>query len=134
MNLTSYINTINYKQRITSLLEDEAKRLTPKEFSQFSIPLEQELDRLEGEIAEYEMQSTPTVLTCSVCHSSFSRWMLPYVKATASIWMNGATRVPNREEGQYILSDQLLYQDNWEGSGNLQSIASIHRPEVTLHA
>jgi hypothetical protein len=116
MELNEYINTVNYRQRITSLLCEEAKRLSPKQFLQFSIPFQQELDRLEGEIAFYEVLSTPTLVAHNVNCGSFTRLVQPHVKPTANIWLHGSLHVAHRgEAGKYVLSDRLLYQDTWEG-------------------
>ena len=115
MDLNEYINSINYRQRIISMLEEEARRLPPKQFSQFSAPLQQELDRLDGEIAFYEVSSTPTLVSHTLNCDSFNRLVEPRVKAASNIWLNGAIQATcTAQTGSYVLSNQFLYQDAWE--------------------
>lgn len=120
MDFNKYINTINYRQRVMSMLEEEARRLPAKQYSQFSAPLQQELDRLEGEIAWYEVLSTPTLVSYTLNCDSFNRLVEPKVKAFSNIWFNGAIHATCiAHKGPYVLSNQFLYQDAWEGPAQM---------------
>ena len=113
MFLPEYINTQSYRRRVAALLAEQKQKLSEKQFSQFAAPFVLELQRLDSELANYEQESTPTLVSGGNC-CSFTRMVAPLVEVPTTVWLCGSLNAATEAlAGKYVVCDRLLYQDAW---------------------
>src|SRR2546427_631440 len=123
MSLIEYINTKNYRERITAMLNSQSQKLTSKQFAQFASSFQAEIKRLDRQLIEFE--EVPTFyfgayhgLSSGWTNHAFWRLIPGQPKPQVNVAFTGSLRSPQLASQEFTKLEQFVSS---EGLNTIQS-------------